>query len=216
MTYIELIKDKRATNAEQKQLQGSMVELVKLLSEANSQAPKDFTDKVDQLSKNILSALSAFKDDKTVSNQIDTLSSEFKQIAILLSKYNKDNTASLTDALDKMADSIQTIKDTPVIIKGSDINIAPLEKAITQAISSIDNSQPLILDNFRPHDQRDDGDMQYFGFVNPEGKWYILENDVKGNSFRYVFGNKNYKSSFRKAASWEYKLLSEAINAIQN
>ena len=71
------------------------------------------------------------------------------------------------------------------------------------------------LDDFRPQDIKDDGDTQYIGFENPDGKWYIIENDTKSSSMRYVFGVKNYKSSFKKAGTWEYKTLSEAIRALQ-
>lgn len=70
------------------------------------------------------------------------------------------------------------------------------------------------LSRYRAQDLRDSGDsLQYIGFINPEGCWYIIENNISNNSMRYVFGSKAYTKHFKNAASWEYRILSEAIDA---
>lgn len=84
---------------------------------------------------------------------------------------------------------------------------------ITEAIAGLKEEKGIDLDCYRAHDLKD-GDIQYIGFLNPDGDWYIIENDVKKNALRYVFGTGNYTQAFKKAASYKYELLSEAINAI--
>lgn len=69
------------------------------------------------------------------------------------------------------------------------------------------------LSRYRAQDLTDSGDMQYVGFVNPEGNWYIIENDSKNDKMRYVFGLSGYARHFRLAGSYQYKLLDKAYRA---
>jgi hypothetical protein len=41
-----------------------------------------------------------------------------------------------------------------------------------------------------------------------------VENRVKENTLRYIFGTGGYAKAFAKAARFEYKLLDEAVNAL--
>jgi hypothetical protein len=70
------------------------------------------------------------------------------------------------------------------------------------------------LDDYMAQDLKKIGGNQYVGFLNPDGAWYIIENDIKGESLRYLFGTKDYYKHFKKANEYVYKLLNEAVNAI--
>ena len=56
---------------------------------------------------------------------------------------------------------------------------------------------------------------QYFGFVKPDGCWYILYNDSHEGTLRYKFGDANYSRAWEQYDQHEYKLLNEALNEIQ-
>ena len=58
--------------------------------------------------------------------------------------------------------------------------------------------------------------IQYFGFVDAEGKWYILYNDATEGTVRYKFGVDNYTSAWKDCDKYDYKLLNEAIDEIKN
>lgn len=55
---------------------------------------------------------------------------------------------------------------------------------------------------------------QYFGFVKPDGCWYILYNDANEGKLRYKFGSENYTQAWEQYDSHDYKLLNEAVNEI--
>lgn len=57
---------------------------------------------------------------------------------------------------------------------------------------------------------------QYFGFINPDGGWYILHNEVDEGEVRYKFGIDNYKEAWDDYTNHEFKLLNEAINEIKD
>lgn len=56
--------------------------------------------------------------------------------------------------------------------------------------------------------------IQYVGFVNPKGNWYIIKNTEAENKLRYAFGDDAYKDFFARASQLEYKLLNEALHAV--
>lgn len=69
------------------------------------------------------------------------------------------------------------------------------------------------LSRYTATDLKDGTDKQYVGYVNPEGCWYIIENDVKANKLRYVFGETGYSKHFSSASQWKYQILDKAIHA---
>lgn len=54
--------------------------------------------------------------------------------------------------------------------------------------------------------------FQYFGFVAPDGRWYILYNDANEGTLRYKFGENNYSSAWENYDKHDYKRLNEALN----
>lgn len=118
-----------------------------------------------------------------------------------------------------LADVIQAIKkiDIKPIVNvprqlPPQVDFTPLQRTIEQCFKP-DESARLDLDDYKAQDIKDGDTVQYVGFLNPQGNWYIIENDIQVNSMRYVFGSGGYAKAFKKAAQYQYKLLDEAINA---
>jgi hypothetical protein len=105
--------------------------------------------------------------------------------------------------------AIQTI-ELPAAV----VDFTPLQNTIKEHFPVPEaEDKRLDLSCYRAQDIIEDENKQYVGFLNTDGDWYIIENDIKGNSMRYVFGTKNYAKAFKKAATYQYKLLNEAIDA---
>jgi len=64
---------------------------------------------------------------------------------------------------------------------------------------------------YKAADEFDDGvstNVKYYGFVDPEGKWYIIKNDpsASAKTYRYAFGSQNYATNWTNRASLTYDL----------
>lgn len=64
---------------------------------------------------------------------------------------------------------------------------------------------------YKAADEYDDGvstNVKYYGFVDPEGHWYIIKNDPSSNpkTYRYAFGSNNYATNWSNRASLTYDL----------
>lgn len=116
----------------------------------------------------------------------------------------------------KVASPVVNVPAPIVNVPAPIINIPKNDfSPIEAAIKGLKEEDELDLSDFRPHDIIDeDKDTQYIGFLAPSGQWYIMENKVKENTIRYVFGKSKYSEAFEKAGSYKYTLLSEAINAL--
>jgi hypothetical protein len=102
-----------------------------------------------------------------------------------------------------------------VTVQAPKTDLTPLIDILKQQNTEDESEEKLDLDDYRAQDiDNTNPDMQYVGFVNPAGNWYIIENDVKGNRMRYVFGTLNYSEAFAQASMYTYSLLNEAINAL--
>lgn len=125
-----------------------------------------------------------------------------------------------------------TVSPPNITVKPTPVNLKPLEDILTKYLKSVKRAEPKVivtppittpvereevvdLDSYKAQDiNNSNKNLQYVGFVNPEGKWYIIENDIKGNHLRYIFGNSDYKKAFEQAAQYKYLLLDEAIHAL--
>lgn len=114
----------------------------------------------------------------------------------------------------KLSPSI-TVPEPKVMVTTQNIDLKPLQDTIKEYFVTEDAEDSLDLSCYRAQDiNNNNPKLQYIGFMNPEGNWYIIENDMGRNTLRYVFGNDNYESSFKRAASYSYSLLNEAIHAL--
>jgi hypothetical protein len=52
----------------------------------------------------------------------------------------------------------------------------------------------------------DDGVVSYYGFINREGAWLIMQEDTRTSSFRYAKGNLNFSSNWsaREGLKYDY------------
>ena len=123
---------------------------------------------------------------------------------------NKRNQAIISSIKALKLDTVVNVPDV------KPVDLSPLLKplqAIETAVSKEEpNSMPdwRDLSRYRAQDLKESGDIQYVGFVNPEGNWYIIENDTQKNTMRYAFGTGKYVSSFRAASTYKYQTLDKA------
>lgn len=121
---------------------------------------------------------------------------------------------SIKQALDSMdIQPVVNVAAPKVSVTAPELDLKPLQATLDKYFAKDDDTQ-IDLDCYRPQDLKNDGDTQYIGFVNPDGEWYIIENLTKQNSLRYLFGDSDYTKAFDDAASHEYMLLNEAVNAL--
>lgn len=67
-----------------------------------------------------------------------------------------------------------------------------------------------VIDEYRPCDQSYESGQNFFGFMHPTGKWYILrQSGSNGNTLRYANGSKGYVGAWTKRASLDYKYPNE-------
>lgn len=102
-----------------------------------------------------------------------------------------------------------------VTVQPSSVDLSPLQDTIREYFKPSEIERGVDLDCYRAQDiDNTNANVQYVGFVNPEGNWYIIENDVKGNKLRYVFGKNGYAKAFSNAAMYTYLFLNEAVDAL--
>lgn len=181
----------------------------------------DLGDKMAELGNKLTDAISKLNTSQVDAQQLKTL----KDLASAVQTYNK-SLGSGNDAIAKsQADLLKAVKAIdlkPVVnvpapkvtVQSPSVDFSPLQDTIKEYFTSPDSDAKIDLACFRAQDIIDDGDLQYVGFLNPDGQWYIIENNVKENSLRYVFGNSGYQKAFKKAATYQYALLDEAISAL--
>jgi hypothetical protein len=156
----------------------------------------------------------------------DHESSELEVLQAMKSVLEKLNSSNSTDAdtnrelLSKVVAAINALKlnvEAPQItVEPTPVDFTPLQDTIKEYFASdqTEEDSGICFEDYKAQDISETDNMQYVGFVNPKGNWYIIENDVKGNSLRYLFGTKNYAKTFKKASTYQYFLLNEAINAL--
>lgn len=182
----------------------------------------DLGERVATLANHIDKLLSSKDGLKASADQI-AATKELKQSLSKLSKEN--NNKELKNVLSAILEAVKGIKipgsvppvvrvpEPKVIIQERPIDFSPLSEALEDLRPATNGVN---LNDFRAQDIRElDKDTQYVGFLHPTGAWFIIENQVKENKLRYLFGKKGYAKAFSKAPTYEYSLLDEAIDALQ-
>lgn len=230
--YLERVKDSR-NNTSQRQTQeqdlGAMLAELKKMQLAALMGSQDkstviLTDQTD-LGDKLTAAITSIE---TAIKSLDSSSADSDQLAALhklqgifdgyFKRVGKD-TDSIVAAIRAL--DVAPVVQAPVVnvpapvVQVPPVDLTGVERAIERAATPEDTTapDPCDLSRYRAQDLTDNGDMQYVGFVNPEGNWYIIENDVSKNRMRYVFGKRGYARHFRAAATYEYKLLDKAYSA---
>lgn len=127
-----------------------------------------------------------------------------------------DNHPDLTPHFDNLNATLSGLPSSfpAPVVNAPAPDLTPIQQQL-QANSSKVLPPQLNLATYRAHDMDEqDPDVQYIGFINVDGYWYILRNDLKKNSMRYVFGYGNYMDAWTMASTLSYLPLEEAIKAI--
>jgi hypothetical protein len=168
----------------------------------------------DKLSKAVKEADTTALNAKQLS-ALMSLAKMLKEHNVLAYRSSKELHKELLQALKNIELSPRiTVPEPKVTIQEREIDFTPLQETMHQYFAPPE-VEKLDLDCYRAQDIDNSVEgYQYVGFVNPDGHWYIIENDVKGNSLRYVFGKKGYAKAFKKASSYQYRLLNEAVDVL--
>lgn len=59
-------------------------------------------------------------------------------------------------------------------------------------------------DNYMICDQETIGSINYYGFTNSNGNWYVLKNDESNGSYRYCSNNTDYITAWNKRLTLTY------------
>ncbi len=231
MAYLDDLSLKRSTQAQKQteadNLGAMLVELKKMqmASLMGQSKPSvvltdqtDLGDKIKELTANLTAAVKSTDTTSLNKDQLASLHILHTGLEQLTKAVNNTTTGNRSNNSD-LIKAIQRIDLKPIVnlpapmvnVEAKDIDFSPLQDTIREYFTPPETK--LDLNNYRAQDIKDSGDMQYVGFVNPKGNWYIIENDIKKNSMRYLFGSGDYTKHFKKASSYAYKLLNEAIDA---
>lgn len=237
MNYAQTIQDKRTAAASKAGAQQTIDSLINQLKEVQLASlmggskqtvvladSTDFGEKMAELGEKIETILTEFKNDTKNADKLAEIAAEYQKLAVYNVKSAKEQADKFKQVFDSLIKAVEAIKlpEIPKVIipefpkiPAPVVNVPKTDLSpIQRAIEGLKEEKGLDLDDFKAHDIYNAGDTQYIGFLAPSGQWYIIENKVKENSLRYVFGKDKYKDHFKKAATYEYSLLSEAINAL--
>jgi hypothetical protein len=128
--------------------------------------------------------------------------------------------SKLQKTLDNLSKSIDAIEFNPTVsveapkVTVPRVDVSGIEKAIAN-LAQTDEGGTLDLDDYMAHDLDDmEQGVQYVGFVNSKGNWYIVKNVEAENSLRYAFGNDAYADFWPKASQLDYTVLNEALHEV--
>jgi hypothetical protein len=126
-----------------------------------------------------------------------------------------DKSDELIPYLKDVSAAVRSIRFNPnVTVTPAKVDLTSLENTLKEVLSTPE-AEGIDLECYKAHDiDNTDPNIQYVGFVNESGAWYIMENNSLENSLRYKFGKKNYQTAFPKASTFGYRILSEAINEV--
>lgn len=238
MDYRETVQQKRANSAQSTKEQNELASMVREMRQITAAAlagsagkstviltdQTDLGDKISELATKFENALQGIDgtelskhqilEIKKVGEAIKGLSGSVFQSTQSSEKQTKEIISAIR-GLD-MSPNI-TVPTPKVTVESNKIDFTALENAISNLKTEVVFPEPIIdrfdLSRYRAQDIKETEDKQYVGFVNPEGCWYIIENDLRANRMRYVFGESGYSKHFAQASTWKYQILDKAINA---
>lgn len=151
---------------------------------------------------------------KNVADSVKELSAQLKSLPNALDKLNAKDTQEMMDCMRGIQEAINSKDFSPNIDVKSpsipQINVAPIVKAIENLKE--EKEVEIDLDDYRGIIIDDESDtMQYIGFMNPKGEWYIICNDIGDNKMTYVFGKTNFNGAWDSHVSLNYKMLDAAV-----
>lgn len=215
--YQEQIRDKR-------QSQAALQRDNAILAMMGSKPSVILTDSTDlgehiaELGDKIIGVMEAVRADKSTKEQLNMLSAEFKTLQDLARRSSKEHTDRMIGAIDQLIAAISkektvTVPAPRVSLTERDIDFSPLLEKLEEIVTP----DAYDLSKYKAHDLNDGPDkMQYIGFLDSTGKWYILRHDPITNSDRFYFGKEPYEQAWDEKYSLDYATLGEAIDAIRS
>jgi len=91
-------------------------------------------------------------------------------------------------------------------LKGLPVNVYNWDSVLERWVAAADiNQNPLI--KYMISDEDSDADPSYYGFLDTEGNWYIMEESEAFGTFRYVRGTVgNYAAAWAARAGLVYQV----------
>lgn len=202
MKYLDKVNEKKAHSKEQEHKQA-------VLGAFNG------------LSKEIRDLLSSLEKTsaKTVDKDFVASVKSLGEVAKKLDSIKVTSDSDIKQALQALASAFSRLDIRPVV------NVPAPKVEITER--EID-FQPLIdklatpvkvqsgVTDYRAQDldELSDPNIQYVGFVNEKGGWYIIENDTLQATLRYKFGKRGYTKGWENRTKHAYKLYNEALGEV--
>lgn len=168
--------------------------------------------------KSVVDGLNGGKIEKSFADAVKNLQDVVKQVKGI--KIESDT--ELKSGITSLIRALEELNTTPIVnvpapivnVDAPTVNLTPIKNLLQQLLDKPEK-ESFEFEGYKAQDLDDQESFQYVGFVNPTGAWYIIENDVEGNSMRYKFGIKYYKTGWKNRVQSDYKLLNEAIDAIK-
>lgn len=209
-----LESQKRIEEAIQKPLMGVVEFLKNYKPEVSVTNPQELPD-VQPIIDSVEKLLKEFSKQKTdFAKAVESLNKSIGSFPKIPSKIELSDPKDYTENFKELNETLGKIdiKPDPPIVNVEAPDLKPIKEAVEKS------KTPLQLDLSTYHaqdlDEMEEG-IQYVGFTNPDGYWYILKNNIGENTMRYKFGKKDYADAWRYASTFRYYLLEKAINAIK-
>lgn len=180
----------------------------------------DLGEHISGLGDKIIEVLEAVKDDKSTTQQINHLSAmvtDFKSLITGVQQSNKAQADRIVTAVNSLKEVIAEQK--PVVVPAPNVRLTEKATDFTPLINELKTiltpkavKKQINLADYRAIDlDNAPGNVQYVGFQNSAGNWYILQNNEETNSIRYYFGKDGYDVGWDERHGHDYKTLSEAM-----
>lgn len=179
---------------------------------------KEVVNAIDKMSKEVAPKNIDFtplqKSIAALSQQIAKLPTEYPEAPEAVETVAVNNLNELKPQLEAITATLEKLKLDPTIdVKAPKIDLSGIESAI--ASLKVEPVKEVELSDYMAVVIDDDSEyMQYVGFINPDGEWYILYYDIEKNLFLFNFGIDNFSKSWQNHMNIGYSQLDKAIKGV--
>lgn len=218
MSYLDEVNEKRKNLSDRTQT-AMMLKAVQ-----SGQKPSiiltdstDLGEHIAELGEKIIGVMNTVRADKSTKEQIDRLASDFKTLTQMAQQAAQEQTDRVCNAIEELRQVVTEQK--PIVVPAprvslaeKDVDFSPLVQELKTILTPKAVKKQINLGDYRAIDLDNAPDgVQYVGFQNSTGGWYILQNDDRSNTIRYYFGKGSYEAAWDDKYSHDYKTLSEAV-----
>lgn len=192
----------------------------KKIEQSETRYKKDSLKSFDTLSTRIETLLSSLEKTGTKKLDKDFVSAVkgLEKVSKSLQNIRVRSDSEIREALHALAYVLANLDIKPTVnvaapkveVKERDIDFKPLLDKLNTPYKAPDT-----LADYKAQDIIEtDPNTQYIGFVNPTGRWYIIENNMLDGSLRYKFGKSGYANAWSTPTKHNYRRLNEAFNEV--